>query len=40
MKKITVLEIFCRNFKNIKDNKYSFYHKRMEHDVIFRSNLT
>ena len=34
-----------RNFfkeilKIIKDKKYSFYYKRMEHDVIFRSNLT
>ena len=31
---------FVEILKNIKDNKYSFYHKRMEHDVIFRSNLT
>ena len=29
---------FVEILKNIKDNKYSFYHKRMEHDVIFRSN--
>ena len=33
-----------RNFfrevlKVIKDKKYNFYHNRMKHDVIFRTNL-
>ena len=31
---------FTEILKIIKDKKYSFYYKRMEHDVIFRSNLT
>ena len=31
---------FTEILKIIKDKKYSFYYKRMEHDVTFRSNLT
>ena len=30
---------FTEILKIIKDKKYSFYYKRMEQDVIFRSNL-
>ena len=30
---------FIEILKVIKEKKYSFYHKRMEQDVIFRSNL-
>ena len=31
---------FMEILKIIKDKRYSFYYKRMEHDIIFRSNLT
>ena len=31
---------FIEILKVIKEKNYSFYYKRMEHDVIFRSNLT
>ncbi len=31
---------FTEVLKIMKENKYSYYHKRMRHDVIFRNNLS